>query len=70
LDNRPWPKCLLGPNIHGVNTRTHSASRRIEKPAIRPEEKIRRYLAAREQLERRRREGSGERFAHLRRMHD
>jgi hypothetical protein len=35
----------------------------------RPEDQLRRYQVAREQLERRRR-ARGERFAHLRRMHD
>jgi hypothetical protein len=53
-----------------VTTRQASAARRLHTPAARPEEKIRRYLAAREQLDRRRREVDKDRFAHLRRMHD
>jgi hypothetical protein len=54
-----------------VTTRQASAARRRDTiPAARPEEKIRRYLAAREQLDRRRRAVEKDRFAHLRRMHD
>jgi hypothetical protein len=70
LANGPWEIWLPCPNIPGMRTRENTATvRRLEAPSARPEDKLRRYVAAREHLDRRRREGT-DRFAHLRRMHD
>jgi hypothetical protein len=70
LANGPWEKRLLCTKISSVTTRQlNVAGRRTEAPAARPEDKIRRYMAAREKLEQRRRHEPG-RFAQLRRMHD
>lgn len=70
LANGPWHFCLHGANIPAVKTREIQAHiRRTEAASRRPEDKLRRYQAAREHLDRSRR-GAPVRFAHLRRMHD